>query len=99
MKNKQKGTTTLEMIFIVGFLLLITIGLCFKPFACTRNEHAKEILEIDGYTNIEFTGYSWFACGERDSFHTGFKALKNGKIVEGTVCEGLIFKNATIRYK
>lgn len=38
-------------------------------------------------------------CGDDDTFSTGFKAKNvNGKVVQGVVCSGLIFKNSTIRW-
>jgi hypothetical protein len=67
--------------------------------ACTDNSTAYRVLKNDGYTNIMFTGYSWFACSRDDFYHTGFIAVKNQNKVSGTVCSGLIFKNATIRFE
>lgn len=66
--------------------------------ACTNPDHATEILERDGYTDVEMTGYSFFACSEDDFFHTGFTAKKNGKPITGTVCGGFFFKGSTIRF-
>lgn len=67
---------------------------------CTIIIGARKVLTSAGYSDIEFTGYKWFACGEGDVFHTGFKAKgPTGIQSEGCVCEGLIFKNSTIRFK
>lgn len=77
------------VIFIIG---TYAIG------GCTNPKHAQTVLENDGFTDIDFTGYNWFACSN-DHYHTGFIATKNGKRIKGTVCEGLLFKNATIRYE
>lgn len=75
----------------VAFLALATS-------ACTSPETAIRILEQNGYTNIQMTGYSFFACSEDDTFATGFQATSpTGQVVEGTVCSGL-FKGATIRF-
>lgn len=76
---------------ILFLLILLT--------ACTDNSTAYRVLKNDGYTNIKFTGYSWFACSQDDFYHTGFIATKNNHQIEGTVCSGLIFKNATIRFE
>lgn len=71
----------------------------YMLFGCTRPESTIELLKKEGYTDIEITGYSWFACSRDDSFHTGFKAKRNGNVIVGTVCEGFLFKGKTIRYE
>jgi len=66
---------------------------------CTEPEHAKKILEEQGYTQVETGGYGWFACSDDDWFHTKFTALgMTGKPITGVVCSGLLFKNSTIRF-
>ena len=67
--------------------------------ACTDQPTATRILAQEGYDHIHFTGYNWFACGREDFYSTGFIASKNGKTIKGTVCSGLLFRNATIRYE
>lgn len=78
--------------------LLLVIMVSFI-IGCTNSNSAIELLEKEGYTDIEITGYSWFECSKDDFYHTGFKAKKNGKEIIGTVCEGLLFKGKTIRYE
>lgn len=78
--------------------LLLVIMVSFI-IGCTNSNSATELLEKEGYTDIEMTGYSWFGCSEDDFYHTGFKAKKNGKEITGTVCEGFLFKGKTIRYE
>lgn len=64
---------------------------------CTNADRALPALQAAGYSNIQFTGYSWFSCSEDDFFATGFAAKgSNGQPVEGTVCAGM-FKGQTIR--
>ena len=67
--------------------------------ACTSEKDANRALNAAGYTEIQVGGYDFWACGEDDFFHTKFTA-KNpaGKNMKGTVCSGLFFKNATIRF-
>lgn len=66
---------------------------------CTSERDARRALEAEGYSDIRITGYNFFACSKDDFFHTGFEAKnREGKRVTGTVCSGLFFKNATIRY-
>lgn len=42
-----------------------------------------------------------FGCSEDDTYQTEFKArnISSGKTVKGVVCEGLLFKGSTIRFK
>lgn len=66
---------------------------------CTNEDEAGRVLKANGYTDIVYTGYKWFACSEDDTYHTGFSAKgPTGVTIEGTVCSGLLFKNSTIRF-
>ena len=57
------------------------------------------MLQKQGYTNIEITGYEFGACAEEDVFHTGFIAVSpTGYVVGGVVCSGLM-KGSTIRFE
>lgn len=68
--------------------------------SCTNPKGARKTLDGAGFSNVQITGYKWFACSKDDFYHTGFKAVgPTGKTVEGCVCEGLFIKNSTIRYK
>lgn len=76
-------------------LLVIVAGLA----ACTQPNNAQSLLESQGYTDVRITGYNWFGCSDDDTYHTGFEAKSpTGKPISGTVCAGLIFKGATIRF-
>lgn len=67
---------------------------------CTDADNAERILSANGFTQIEVTGYNWFACSDKDFQSTGFKAVgPTGIKVEGSVCSGLLFKNSTIRFE
>lgn len=78
---------------------LILLCMCLFIISCTNSENAFKFLSNEGYTEIEMTGYKWFSCSNDDCFRTGFKARNmNGKVVEGTVCEGLVFKGKTLRF-
>jgi hypothetical protein len=64
---------------------------------CTAPDRSTSALKAAGYTDIELTGYSFFACSESDQFATGFRAKgPTGVKVEGTVCAGFL-KGSTIR--
>jgi hypothetical protein len=65
---------------------------------CTQVERTERVLADNGYTNIHVSGYAFFGCDEKDTFHTAFTATSpNGKTVSGVVCSGW-FKGATIRF-
>lgn len=76
-------------------LLMIIIVVAFSSCQADQSKTIK-ILENDGYTNIQLTGYDPFGCSENDDFSTGFVAYKGGRQVKGVVCSGLM-KGATIR--
>jgi len=79
--------------------VLIAISLVLVIQGCTNKGDAERALSAQGFTNIKITGYNFFACSEDDFYHTGFTAINTkGKKVNGTVCSGILFKNATIRY-
>lgn len=67
--------------------------------ACTNESATVRTLQQQGFTSIETTGWSAFECGEDDTYSTGFRATNaQGRLVEGTVCCGLIAKGCTIRW-
>lgn len=78
--------------FVVLLACLLTVG------GCTSPDKTHLILEREGYTDIEITGYAFFSCSQEDTFHTGFRATNlAGNRVEGAVCCGVL-KNCTIRF-
>ena len=78
------------------FALLFVVS----AVGCTQSDHAIKVLQENGFKNIQITGWSPFSCSQDDTFKTGFTATSvTGAEVSGTVCEGLVFKNATIRFK
>ena len=82
----------MKKLFIILFASLMLTG-------CVNAEKATSLLEAEGYENIEITGYNFLECSGDDFYHTGFTATKNGRVVEGTVCAGILFKGSTIRFK
>ena len=65
---------------------------------CSRPDHARKVLEDQGYTEIRITGWRPFMAGEKESYSTGFEAISpSGKEVSGAVTGGL-FKGSTIRF-
>ena len=88
MKNTKKAAVALSTL-----IALLVVGGCTKP------DDSKRLLESQGLKDVKITGYNIFGCSDDDSFHTGFEAIGvDGRKVEGTVCSGMFFKGATIRY-
>jgi hypothetical protein len=80
------------------FILVASIALVILMNGCTNRTEADRVLRTEGFSDINYTGYDLFKCAQDDWYHTGFIAKnRNGIIVKGTVCSGLI-KGATIRY-
>lgn len=77
---------------------IFVIAACAVALAgCTKPSQARDVLEAQGYSDIEITGYDMWGCSEDDDFHTGFRATgQDGNRVRGTVCSGW-FKGATVR--
>lgn len=79
---------------------LITFLVFVFLVGCTKPDESRRLLKSQGLSNIEITGYDFWACSEDDSYKTGFIATgQDGSSVSGTVCAGFFFKGATIRYK
>lgn len=82
-------------------LLITTISLLFYSCEVLTSdfEKGKHQLEMQGYTNVKNTGYSLFCCDKNDDFSSGFEAVdKEGKVVKGCFCSGLL-KGITIRFE
>jgi hypothetical protein len=77
----------------------LALVLTFLLTGCTNQNDAVNALQDAGFTDIQITGYKFFACSKDDTYQTGFIAKNpQGRIVKGTVCSGLLFKNSTIRF-
>lgn len=82
----------MKKILIAAVLSLMLVG-------CSSSNDANRALTKAGYTEIQTHGWAPFACGEGDFFATKFTAVNPaGQRVDGVVCSGLLFKNATIRF-
>lgn len=78
---------------------MITIAvITLLSAGCTQPDHAKQILESQGYTNVQMQGYDWLNCSKDDTYHDKFTAKgPTGKQISGVVCGGLLFRGATVR--
>lgn len=83
-----------KILFILSLLVLVG---CSEVDLNASKPKFVEILEAEGYENIEQTGYDWLSCDEKDIFRDGFKATKNGRNVKGVVCSSFL-KGYTIRF-
>lgn len=78
--------------------LLIIAAITLLTTACTQPDHAREMLDSQGYTDIQMNGYDWLNCSKDDFYHDKFTAKgPTGKNVSGVVCGGFLFRGATIR--
>jgi hypothetical protein len=78
-------------------ILAVIVGILFA--GCTNESDTIRTLQNAGFSNVNVTGYSWFECGQDDTFHTGFEATNpTGMRVSGTVCCGFLGKGCTIRF-
>ena len=69
----------MKKLFVVLVMVSALVG-------CTNEGRARLVLENEGYTDIEFTGYNYMTCSEY-RLRTGFRATNPaGRRVEGTVC-------------
>ena len=78
---------------------LIAIVLCaILLSSCSGASTSEILLEEQGYTNVEITGFNLFACSEDDLYRYNFTATNsNGKQVKGVVCSAPL-KGSTIRF-
>jgi hypothetical protein len=79
--------------------ILTWIFLIILLSSCSNSNDANKALTAMGFTDIQTTGYKWFACSDDDWYHTGFTATNpQGMQVSGVVCSGFFFKNSTVRF-
>jgi len=79
-------------VFVVLFMAFVSL------VGMTDEATAARVLVNEGMTSVQFTGYDFGACGHDDWYATGFRGVRNGHAVTGTVCSGLILKGSTVRY-
>ncbi len=94
MSNDSPGVT------LAGYgIVLLVLGFIALAVGCTDEKSTLKALENEGYTEIRVDGWGGpWVCGD-DWNSTEFTAKNSqGKTVHGTVCSGLMFKNATIRW-
>ena len=96
MKMTKEKIQTIKWAALVSIMV---VGVLWLDTLRTNESDAARALSAQGLTNIQYTGFKYFGCGEDDFFHTGFTATNSqGKVVSGTVCSGIWTKDATIRW-
>lgn len=103
-RNRFEEQDDMFIIYGVVFLVFMIMSIVFKSHGgCDADPvDSERILRDEGYTNIQFTGYQWFECGEHDYYNQGFDAIRNmpdGTVrhVHGVICCGAM-KACTIRH-
>jgi hypothetical protein len=83
-------------------LRVIFLASCIAIASCSSKsdfDKGKKLLEQQGYTDVNNTGYSIFCCDEKDTFSTGFACKdRNGDKVSGCFCSSYL-KALTIRFE
>lgn len=84
---------------ILVYVSAIFVALLAMPSACSLDPvRAKKVLEHNGVSDVQVTGYRWFGCGHGDTFRTGWKGVSaQGKAVGGCVGCGWL-KGCTVRF-
>jgi hypothetical protein len=97
-ENKAMMSGVLKIIAVsVGVILLVTLFSIALPQGLIRPDDATRVLESQGYSEIEITGWRPFMAGKEDTFSTGFRAKSpSGQIITGAVTSGWL-KGSMIR--
>lgn len=98
--KKQSGFTLIELLIVVAVIALLAIFFLGGPLKTRAFGQGKmvEALHAQGYTDVEYLGYSWLGCADSDTFRAKFRATSpQGAKVEGIACSGYI-KGTTIRW-
>jgi hypothetical protein len=71
---------------------------CLIVASCSDHSNTVQVLEKQGYKNIETHGYGFFSCDKNDFFSTKFTAINPyGERVDGVACSGFL-KATTLRW-
>lgn len=89
---------TLRTLGIAALLILLLVGLfVLFPQGCTQPDETRRVLNAQGYTHVEITGYRPFMGSKDEPFSTGFRAVSPaGVVVTGAVTTGG-FRGHTVR--
>ena len=98
-RYRNRFTLVEALIGISIILIVISITVPTSIFMGWSNEaKTVEVLEANGYTGIEITGWRPWMANENDWYSTGFRATApNGRRVSGAVTGGGWFRGYTVR--
>lgn len=82
---------------VVAVLLLLLTVLAVNGCKVTDGR-AREVLEKQGFTNIDLGGASWLSCDRFETSREFIATNSAGKRVSGTVCCGVFGKACTVRW-
>ena len=85
--------TILVIALLGGYALTLGFGGCDVD-----EQTAIEVLQDEGYTDIEIGGHAYFSCGEDDALASEFTAKRGERVVEGSICCGFWIKDCTVRH-
>lgn len=77
------------------------IAALFLLAGCSDYDGARRVLEQQGLSEVNITGYRMWGCSSDDEVHTGFEAKNiKGQKVSGIVCNGWGWfgKGYTVRF-
>lgn len=96
MRRQQSSQGTGVSLIVTG-VVLVVIFLMTMHENVKSPPHTKRTLKEAGYTEVTLTGYKMWACGG-DAVSQGFTGRnRDGFLISGAVCSGLIAKATTIR--
>ncbi|TGJ99820.1 hypothetical protein EHO57_13735 [Leptospira langatensis] len=79
-------------------MVIVIVAILSIGYVDPENEKSRQLLEMEGFSQIQITGFRFLGCAEEDDLAIGFKAIKNGFTVTGTICSSFFGKGHTIRY-
>lgn len=95
----MKSTFLEKAVVALPFTIIALLFVTVAPRCCTRPDDATRLLQQQGFSNVEITGWRPFMAGKDDTVSTGFEATApNGEQVSGAVTGGFFFKGSTVRF-
>lgn len=98
--SNQKSTfkNLIEIFRVIGAVVILTLAIV--AIAERGHDNAVELLQREGYTNIDAGYIGFIGCTKDEHMNIPFTAInKNGAVVEGNVCGGVFFTGSIIRFR
>lgn len=97
--SNQKSTfkNIIDNLKVIGAVVVLTLAIV--AIAERGHDNAVELLQREGYTNIDAGYIGLIGCTKDEHMNIPFTAVnKNGTAVEGHVCGGVFFTGSVIRF-